>query len=168
MRGMNAWVPLLLVAAVAGCANLSGSRLASLQSRELRSRVMGQRLNATYDQVWWGTVTALQNAGFVLRTADKDAGFIYGVWSDVFETKGEIPFLLFSIPIGYREVEVSVTLERRGEHSTVLRVSNRLGSAGESQDDALFPQRFFAAVQKEVFRRQAAKRLGGVLMPKAT
>ena len=156
---------LLLLALTVGCQHISRSDLGPLQSRALHSRDVGRQLDARYDEVWWGTVTALQDAGFVLRQADKNAGFIYGVWIDTSEPAIEVP--LFGIPLTHQVVEVSITLEQQGETSTVLRLSARMGAGGESQDDAQFPQRFFAAVQKEVFVRTTARRLGGIHMSPA-
>jgi hypothetical protein len=145
---------LLPLALLAGCATQlpPRSQLAPLQARVVNTRDLGKQFNATYDDIWWATLTVLQNDGFVLRQADKDAGFIYGVWMNSFERRAR----------EFADVEVSLTLEKREEHSTLVRLSARLGSDGEAQDDAAFTSRFFAGIQKELFLRMAQKRFASV------
>jgi hypothetical protein len=146
-RYMILFLPLALLA---GCATQPPPRseLAPLQARVVNTRDLGKQFNATYDDIWWATLTVLQNDGFVLRQADKEAGFIYGVWMNTFEQRAR----------KFADVEVSLTLEKREEHSTWVRLSARLGSDGEPQDDGAFTSRFFAGIQKELFLRMAQKR----------
>ena len=152
-RYMMLFLPL---AWVAGCAMQPPPRseLAPLQVRAVNTRDLGKQFNATYDDIWWATLTVLQNDGFVLRQADKDAGFIYGVWMNTFEKRASSR--------KFAEVEVSLTLEKNAEHSTLVRLSARVGSDGEPQDDAAFTSRFFAGIQKELFLRMAQKRFASV------
>jgi len=150
---------LLPLALLAGCATQPPprSQLAPLQARVVNTRDLGKQFNATYDDIWWATLTVLQNDGFVLRQADKEAGFIYGVWMNSFERRAN-----HSLSRKFADVEVSLTLEKREEHSTWVRLSARLGPDGEAQDDAAFTSRFFAGIQKELFLRMAQKRFASV------
>ena len=105
-------------------------------------------------------MTTLQDAGFVVRQASKTDGYIYGVWLNAFEKDSEYFGPLNAAAMRkFSQVEVSVTLERSGERGTMVRISTRLGPACEAQDDAAFTRRFFAYLQKEVFLREAQKRL---------
>jgi hypothetical protein len=158
-RYMTALLPWMLLA---GCAisDPPKSELSPLQARAVNSRDLGKQFGATYDEIWWATMTTLQDAGFVVRQASKNDGYIYGVWLNSFEKESDYFGPLNAAAMrSFSQVEVSVTLEKSGEHSTLVRLSTRLGPESEAQDDAAFTRRFFAYLQKEVFLREAQKRL---------
>ncbi len=126
--------------------------LTGLQSRVIHSKYIGEQFNANYKQVWWSVVSTLQLHGFVLRDADIDTGYIYGVWQNAFEKETTnstlLPSLTFNKSI--EVIEVSVTLEDKGERGTLVRISSRGDSDGESMNNATFSSRFFASVNKEL------------------
>ncbi len=156
--------------------------VAGLQRRAITSRDLGKELQADYLDLWWATITVLQDAGFVLRDADQQDGFIYGAWLNRFETRavappqglglieGLIGTDFFSVTSDtsadsgeldfngdwneFTDIEVSVTFERRGEHSIVVRLSSRFGWDGSPQGSDEFASRFFGAIRKEVFLRR--------------
>ena len=63
--------------------------LNGLQERALTVRNIGEDLDATYNDVWYSTIATLQLNGFILKQADKNSGFIYGVWKDTYEKQNE-------------------------------------------------------------------------------
>ena len=132
------------------------SSLTGLQSRTIHSRYIGKDFNAGYKAVWWATISALQLNGFVLRNADCDSGYIYGVWQNHFEDES-LPVLFTGLSFGYqRAIEVSVTLERIRNTETLVRISCRGDGKGHNMDNAEFSSRFFATVNKELFLKLSA------------
>ena len=129
---------------------LSTPRLTGLQRRAVNSRHIGKQFDATYDDVWWATISTLQLHDFVLRDADKDAGYIYGVWQNGFEQETKRSIFGLNKEEELKEIEVSVTLEDLGSEGAMVRISSRGTSVGESMDDASFCSRFFASLNKEL------------------
>lgn len=159
MRILLSSVALIFTLSVlSGCSTsreYGSSSLTGLQRRVIHSRYIGKEFNAGYKAVWWATISALQLNGFVLRNADCDTGYIYGIWQNNFE-KESLPILFTGLSLGYQKViEVSVTLERVSNIETLVRISCRGDGKGHNMDNAEFSSRFFATVNKELFLRLA-------------
>jgi len=145
-----------------GCATqrqYESPRLTGLQNRVIHSRLIGKQFGATYKEVWWSSISTLQLHGFVLRDADVETGYIYGVWQNVFETEGSnasvLPMIMSSRSL--EVIEVSLTLEDMGKKGTKVRISSRGDANGESMDCATFASRFFASLNKELLLKTAEK-----------
>lgn len=162
--------------------------VSGLQRRAITTRDLGKELQAEYEDLWWATITVLQDRGFVLRDADRQGGFIYGAWLNRFENRTVTPppgFTLLSDLLGtdlfsvtsntseiaggldsfgnwheFTDIEVSVTFERRDKGSILVRLSSRFGWDGGPQDSDDFASRFFGAIRKEVFLRRATAASG--------
>ena len=130
--------------------------LTGLQERVIHSRTIGDLFEADYDKVWWATISTLQLNGFILRDANKDSGYLYGIWTNAFELRdskisSSIPLVGNKVVTEFKEIVVSITLEPKTETETVVRISSRADSTATSLDSAEFSRRFFAAIQKELF-----------------
>ncbi len=142
-----------------------------LQQRVLHSRNIGEDLDATYNDVWYSTIATLQLNGFLLKQADKNSGFIYGVWKDTYEAQRETSnggFSMFQVtaPASYsfglfsskttvfKQVEVSVTMERLARTQTLVRLTSRFDSDGAVMAEGVFANRFFGLLRKEIFLRK--------------
>ncbi len=149
----------------------SSNGLNGLQQRVLTSRTIGDELGATYNDVWSGTIAALQLNGFVLKQADKASGYIYGVWQNSYERQTETTnggFAMvhiagptsstfgsyFSKTAVFKQIDVSVTLEPLAETQTLVRLSARFDNAGSSTAEGIFANRFFGLLRKEIFLRK--------------
>ena len=142
-----------------------------MQQRVLTTRNIGEDLDATYDDVWYGVISTLQLNGFILKQADKASGFIYGVWRDTYEmqteyTNGGFFFTqagstssmhwggFFSRTNVYKQVEVSVTLEPLARTQTLVRIGSRFDNQGVPTAHGVFANRFFGLLRKEIFLRK--------------
>ena len=173
----------------AGCQSPQGpastsTGLNGLQQRSLTSRNIGEDLDATYNDVWYSAIATLQLNGFILKQADKNSGYIYGVWQDTYERQNEFSegsFLLtqlgtsnswyggvfFSHTSVYKQIEVSVTLEplaqtqtlvrlvsRFDQTQTLVRLVSRFDNEGVPTAHGVFANRFFGLLRKEIFLRK--------------
>ncbi len=149
----------------------SSNGLNGLQQRVLTSRTIGDELGATYNDVWSGTIAALQLNGFILKQADKSSGYIYGVWQNSYERQTETTnggFAMvhlsgstsssfgsyFSKTAVFKQVDVSVTLEPLAETQTLVRLTARFDNMGNSTAEGVFANRFFGLLRKEIFLRK--------------
>ncbi len=166
----------LCAAVLTGCVSPeapadSAGGMNGLQQRVLTSRNIGEELGATYDDVWSGTVAALQLNGFILKQADKSAGYIYGVWQNSYERQTETSnggFAMVNLPGSatysfgsfftktavFKQVDVSVTLEPLEKTQTLVRLSARFDNQGNSMAEGVFANRFFGLLRKEIFLRK--------------
>ena len=160
----------------AGCQSPQGpastsTGLNGLQQRSLTSRNIGEDLDATYNDVWYSAIATLQLNGFILKQADKNSGYIYGVWQDTYERQNEFSegsFLLtqlgtsnswyggvfFSHTAVYKQIEVSVTLEPLAQTQTLVRLVSRFDNEGVPTAHGVFANRFFGLLRKEIFLRK--------------
>mgnify|MGYP000880604639 CR=1 FL=1 len=142
-----------------------------LQQRALTIRNIGEELGATYSDVWYGTIATLQLNGFILKQADKNSGYIYGVWQNTYERQFENSkggFVLtqlgtppaysfggfFSRTNAYKQIDVSVTLEPLAKTQTLVRMVARFDSEGVPVAEGVFANRFFGLLRKEIFLRK--------------
>lgn len=142
-----------------------------LQQRALTIRNIGEELGATYNDVWYGTIATLQLNGFILKQADKESGYIYGVWQNTYERQtenGKGGFVLtqlgtppaysfggfFSRTDVYKQIDVSVTLEPLAKTQTLVRMVARFDSEGVPVAEGIFANRFFGLLRKEIFLRK--------------
>ena len=142
-----------------------------LQQRALTVRNIGEEFGATYDDVWYSAIAALQLNGFMLRQADKNSGSIYGVWLNTYEMQSETTeggFFMTQLSASpsyyaggfvsrtqvFKQIEVSVTLEPLAEHQTLVRLVARFDSDGEAVAEGVFANRFFGVLRKEIFLRK--------------
>ncbi len=148
----------------------SSAGLNGLQQRALTVRNIGDELGATYDDVWTGTIAALQLNGFILKQADKSTGYIYGVWQNRYEGQvetGNGGFAMlntsggggtfgtfFSYTTVFKQVDVSVTLEPLAQTQTLVRIAARFDSEGNAMAEGSFANRFFGLLRKEIFLRK--------------
>lgn len=149
----------------------SSTGLNGLQERSLTIRNIGEDMNATYNDVWYSVISTLQLNGFILKQADKNSGFIYGVWKDTYEQQKEYSqggILLtqlgsssawyggafFSRTSVYKQVEVSVTLEPLAKHQTLVRLVSRFDNEGVPTAHGVFANRFFGLLRREIFLRK--------------
>jgi len=162
---------------VSGCMNQAGpvetsTGLNGLQQRALTARNIGEDLNATYNDVWYSVISTLQMNGFILKQADKNSGFIYGVWQDTYESQKEYSqggLLLtqlgvtnpsvyggafFSKTTTFKQIEVSVTLEPLARTQTLVRLASRFDNQGIAMAHGVFANRFFGILRKEIFLRK--------------
>ena len=174
--GITAGV-LSVILLVSGCMNQDGpadtsTGLNGLQQRALTSRNIGEDLDATYNDVWYSVISTLQLNGFILKQADKNSGFIYGVWQDTYEAQKEYTqggLLLtqlgvtnpsvyggsfFSKTTSFKQIEVSVTLEPLARTQTLVRLVSRFDNQGIPTAHGVFANRFFGVLRKEIFLRK--------------
>ena len=174
--GITAGV-LSVILLVSGCMNQAGPAdtsmgLNGLQQRALTSRNIGEDLDATYNDVWYSVISTLQLNGFILKQADKNSGFIYGVWQNTYEAQdaytegGLFLFQLgvtnpsyyggtfFSKTTSFKQIEVSVTLEPLARTQTLVRLASRFDNQGIPTAHGVFANRFFGLVRKEIFLRK--------------
>jgi len=147
---------LMLLAAVCigGCYGASETPRAvvtGLQARTANSHDFGRVSPVTYENVWWATISSLQLNGFVLRQADINSGYVYGVWRHASIDVGAYPYGLDS---DLRKIEVSVTLRKLTDSKTRVRISGDFGPDGRPIHPAEFSKRFFGAIQKELFLQE--------------
>jgi hypothetical protein len=145
--------------------------LNGLQQRALNVRNIGDELGATYKDVWYSTISTLQLNGFILKEADMQSGYIYGVWQDTYERRAEISnggFTVYQVGGGsnlgigsffsktdtYKQIEVSVTLEPLAETQTLVRLTARFDNSGVPVAEGVFANRFFGLLRKEIFLRK--------------
>jgi len=146
--------------------------LNGLQQRSLTIRNIGEDLGATYNDVWFSTISTLQLNGFVLKQADKNAGFIYGVWQDTYEgqietSRGGLILTqlgvtnpswyggaFFSRTTVFKQIEVSVTFEPLAKTQTLVRLISRFDNEGVPMAHGVFASRFFGLLRKEIFLRK--------------
>ena len=146
--------------------------LNGLQQRSLTIRNIGEDLGATYNDVWFSTISTLQLNGFVLKQADKNAGFIYGVWQDTYEGQTETSRggliltqlgvtnpswyggAFFSRTTVFKQIEVSVTFEPLAKTQTLVRLASRFDNEGVPMAHGVFASRFFGLLRKEIFLRK--------------
>ena len=162
---------------LAGCVNQqppadSSEGLNGLQQRALTIRNIGEDLDATYNDVWYSAISTLQLNGFILKQADKNSGFIYGVWQNTYEKQTEYSRgglvltqlgvtspswyagSFFSRTATYKQIEVSVTLEPLAETQTLVRLVSRFDNEGVPTAHGVFANRFFGLLRKEIFLRK--------------
>ena len=159
-----------------GCMNQrppadSSIGLNGLQQRALTARNIGEDLDATYNDVWYSVISTLQLNGFILKQADKNSGFIYGVWQDTYEAQTEFnrggliltqistnpswyTGAFFSKTTTYKQIEVSVTLEPLAKTQTLVRLVSRFDNQGIPTAHGIFANRFFGLLRKEIFLRK--------------
>lgn len=159
-----------------GCVNPlppadTNAGLDSLQQRTLTARNIGADLGATYNEVWYAAVATLQMNGFLLRSADRTSGYIYGVWLNTYEHNQEVShggFIIthvaaspevaigefFSTHHKYRQIEVTVTLEPLAETQTLVRITSRFDTKGVPMVEGTFASQFFGLLRKEIFLRK--------------
>ena len=160
-----------------GCLNQQGpadtsTGLNGLQQRALTARNIGEDLNASYNDVWYSVISTLQLNGFILKQADKNSGFIYGVWQNTYEketsyTQGGLLLTqlgvsnpsvyggaFFSRTTTYKQIEVSVTLEPLARTQTLVRLVSRFDNEGAAMAHGVFANRFFGILRKEIFLRK--------------
>lgn len=160
-----------------GCLNQTppadtSAGLNGLQQRALTIRNIGEDLNASYNDVWYSVISTLQLNGFILKQADKNSGFIYGVWQNTYEgqkeyTQGGLVLtqlgvtnpswyggLFFSRTTTFKQIEVSVTLEPLAETQTLVRLVSRFDNEGVATAHGVFANRFFGLLRKEIFLRK--------------
>ena len=145
--------------------------LNGLQQRALTTRNIGEDLDANYNDVWYSVISTLQLNGFILKQADKNSGFIYGVWKDSYElqkenTQGGILLtqlgtantwyggVFFSETSVFKQIEVSVTLEPLAPRQTLVRLTSRFDNKGVPTAHGVFANRFFGLLRKEIFLRK--------------
>ena len=145
--------------------------LNGLQQRALNVRNIGDELGATYKDVWYSTISTLQLNGFILKEADMQSGYIYGVWQDTYERRAEISnggFTVYQVGGGsnlgigsffsktdtYKQIEVSVTLEPLAETQTLVRLTARFDNSRVPVAEGVFANRFFGLLRKEIFLRK--------------
>lgn len=145
--------------------------LNGLQQRALNVRNIGDELGAAYKDVWYSTISTLQLNGFILKEADMQSGYIYGVWQDTYERRAEISnggFTVYQVGGGsnlgigsffsktdtYKQIEVSVTLEPLAETQTLVRLTARFDNSGVPVAEGVFANRFFGLLRKEIFLRK--------------
>ena len=136
---------MVVLSVCAGCMQPPRQELSPLQQRQVFSRNVANECDASYNDVWWGALTVLQDNGFVLRQANHDSGYLYGVQSRSVERN---------------PLEISVTLERAGEKNTRVRIGVCDERSRDTANDAAVASRFFIAIRKEVFLRAASRRMG--------
>ena len=160
-----------------GCLNQqppadSSTGLNGLQQRALTIRNIGEDLGATYNDVWYSAISTLQLNGFILKQADKNSGFIYGVWQNTYERQTEYTqggLVLTQLGVTnpswyggaffwrttvYKQIEVSVTLEPLAETQTLVRLVSRFDNEGIPTAHGVFANRFFGLLRKEIFLRK--------------
>ena len=170
-------VVLGVILLMTGCLNQqppanSSEGLNGLQQRALTIRNIGEDLDATYNDVWYSAISTLQLNGFILKQADKNSGFIYGVWQNTYEKHTEYSqggLLLhqlgvtnpsvyggafFSRTAVFKQIEVSVTLEPLAETQTLVRLVSRFDNEGVPTAHGVFANRFFGLLRKEIFLRK--------------
>lgn len=167
---------LLLAVLSAGCISSekpadTGAGMNSLQQRALTVRNIGDELDATYDDVWYGTIATLQLNGFILKQADKSSGYIYGAWQNTYErrvesNRGGFSLVQLAVPPGvsfgeffstteqFQQIDVSVTLEALARTQTLVRLVARFDSEGVPAVEGVFANRFFGLLRKEIFLRK--------------
>lgn len=150
--------------------------MTGLQQRALNVRNIGEELGATYDDVWYGVIATLQLNGFILKQADKESGYLYGVWRDTYErhvetTRGGFSLVQLAVPPGvsfgeffssteqFRQIDVSVTLTPLAKTQTLVRIIARFDREGVPMAEGIFANRFFGLLRKEIFLR---KNNGGI------
>lgn len=159
-----------------GCSTLdttpgdSSNSLGPLQDRALSVRNIGEEFGATYDDVWYSAIATLQLNGFILKQADKNSGFIYGVWRDTYERQDEstlggflatifsnsptyVAGVFTSRTATYKQIDVSVTMERMAPNQTLVRLVSRFDTEGVPMAEGVFANRFFGLLRKEIFLR---------------
>lgn len=149
----------------------SSDGMNGLQQRALTTRNIGEDMNATYNDVWYSVISTLQLNGFILKQADKNSGFIYGVWKDTYEQQKEYSqggVLLtqlgtssawyggafFSRTTVFKQIEVSVTLEPLARTQTLVRLVSRFDNERVPTAQGVFANRFFGLLRKEIFLRK--------------
>lgn len=159
-----------------GCANPvapadTNAGMDGLQLRTLNARNIGYDIGATYNEVWYAAVATLQMNGFLLRSADRASGYIYGVWMNTYEHHQEVSHGGFFIThiasppefaIGeffgthhkFRQIEVAVTLEPLAETQTIVRITSRFDTKGVPMAEGTFANQFFGLLRKEIFLRK--------------
>ena len=168
---------LSVILLVSGCMSQrppadSSAGLNGLQQRALTIRNIGEDLDATYDDVWYSAISTLQLNGFILKQADKNSGFIYGVWQNTYEgqtqyTQGGLLLkqlgvtnaswyggAFFATTKVFKEIEVSVTLEPLAPTQTLVRLVSRFDSEGVPTAHGVFANRFFGVLRREIFLRK--------------
>ena len=176
MRKIYGLFAALALAMLTGCSTErlapvdTSTGLSDLQQRVLLTRNIGDEFGARYNDVWYATIATLQMNGFILRQADKNSGFIYGVWQNTYERQHEQSTGAFTLTqlgtqgsttVGaylgktevYKQIEVSVTLEPLARKQTLVRLSARFDSAGVPAAEGVFASRFFGQLRREVFLR---------------
>lgn len=145
--------------------------MSGLQLRTLNARNIGYDMGATYNDVWYAAVATLQMNGFLLRSADRTSGYIYGVWMNTYEHEKEIshggiimthiatpPEIavgeFFSTHHKFRQIEVAVTLEPVAETQTIVRITSRFDTKGVPMAEGTFANQFFGLLRKEIFLRK--------------
>ena len=176
MKKIFALFAVLAVAMLCGCAGKrsvpadTSTGMTGLQQRAVTTRNIGDEFGARYNDVWYATIATLQLNGFILKQADKNSGFIYGVWQDTFERQFEHSDGAFTLTqIGtngsssvgsffgrtetYKQIEVSVTLEPLATTQTLVRLAARFDSEGNPLASGVFANRFFGQLRREIFLR---------------
>ncbi|MBO4648849.1 MAG: hypothetical protein J5806_11915 [Lentisphaeria bacterium] len=166
-----------VVLLASGCMNQrppedTSAGLNGLQQRALTIRNIGEDLDATYNDVWYSVISTLQLNGFILKQADKNSGFIYGVWQNRYEqdteyTQGGLILTqlgvtspswyggaFFSRTTTYKQIDVSVTLEPLARTQTLVRLVSRFDNEGVPTAHGVFASRFFGLLRKEIFLRK--------------
>lgn len=92
------WLPTIMLVACAADKQYSQTELSALQSREF---------DASYDATYTAAINALFDAGYIIRSSDKDAGFVAAA-----RTAGEA----FS---GYSHHGVQVKIDAAGRRTNV-------------------------------------------------
>lgn len=150
--------------------------MTGLQQRALTVRNIGEELGATYSDVWYAAIATLQLNGFILKQADKESGYIYGVWQNTYErhvetSRGGFSLVQLAVPPGvsfgeffssteqFRQIDVSVTLEPLAKTQTLVRIVARFDREGVPMAEGVFANRFFGLLRKEIFLR---KNKGGI------
>ncbi len=164
---------------LAGCSHFEApantdAGLNELQKRAVTIRNIGEDLDATYNDVWYSAIATLQLHGFILKQADKNSGFIYGVWQNAYEcqseySKGGFTFSTLNTsmaPMSYsfggfwsrtrvfKQIDVSLTLEPLAENQTLVRLVARFDNDGIPVAEGVFANRFFGLLRKEIFLRK--------------
>ena len=145
--------------------------MTGMQQRALTVRNIGEELGATYNDVWYGVIATLQLNGFILKQADKESGYLYGVWQNTYErhvetTRGGFSLVQLAVPPGvsfgeffssteqFRQIDVSVTLEPLAKTQTLVRIVARFDREGVPMAEGVFANRFFGLLRKEIFLRK--------------
>lgn len=176
MRTIYSLFAVLAIVMLSGCASQktppadTSTGMNGLQQRALTARNIGDEFGARYNDVWYATIATLQLNGFILKQADKNSGYIYGVWQNLYERQNEYSDGIFTFTqlgnsnnttLGafasqtevYKQIEVSVTLEPLARTQTLVRLVARFDSEGEPVAEGVFANRFFAQLRREIFLR---------------
>ena len=176
MKTIYSLFAVLAIALLSGCASSklapanTSTGMNGLQQRALSARNIGDEFGARYNDVWYATIATLQLNGFILKQADKNSGFIYGVWQNVYERQNEYTDGAFAFTqlgntsntsVGlftsktdvFKQIEVSVTLEPLARTQTLVRLVARFDTEGEPVAEGVFANRFFGQLRREIFLR---------------